>query len=498
MAKTGFDPRKMMELAIEVMRESVREPRRDDKTCPMVGTVLWKADGSVNKACRGELRHGDHAEYTLLERKNRDQKLDGAVLFTTLEPCAPGSRREPKVSCAERIVLARIKELWIGIEDLDPTVDRKGIEYLRDSGVIVHMFDRDLQEIIRQENRDSIAQAAERAAQAAKEKRPRKIVLSSFEEAVPQAAIKEFSGEALERFRSSVNIGDAVDSQPFRRRLAQQGFLKWDGDKFTPTGYGVLVFGREPRNAFPQAGLLGTIHYPDGKEETRDFNAPLILVPVLIEEWLRGKLPQTIDRSRMVRQEVPGFPFELVREAVVNALIHRDYEIAGAKCQLIVSPSTITVRSPGKPPPPITLEQMQTFKAPMLSRNPQLHYVFACVGLAEERGFGLKTFSSLPEKLGLPLPSYTFDDPYLVLTLYRSTEDVTRALPPRVADSLSKDEVAGWQFLASQVTVTSDRYAKHMKLDKRTAQRHFNRFLKLGLLRRVGKGPSTRYEVVRR
>jgi ATP-dependent DNA helicase RecG len=52
--------------------------------------VLWKPDGTVEAAYRGELRDGDHAEYALLERKNRDKKLDGAVLFATLEPCAPG------------------------------------------------------------------------------------------------------------------------------------------------------------------------------------------------------------------------------------------------------------------------------------------------------------------------------------------------------------------------------------------------------------------------
>ena len=124
----GFDPRKLMECAIEVMLRSVAEPRADGKTSPMVGSALWKPDGMVETACRGELREGDHAEFTLLERKNRDRRLDGAVLFTTLEPCAPGSRRHPKLGCAERIVLARIKEVWIGIEDPDPTVDRKGIK----------------------------------------------------------------------------------------------------------------------------------------------------------------------------------------------------------------------------------------------------------------------------------------------------------------------------------------------------------------------------------
>lgn len=121
-----FDPRKLMERAVEVMRQTVGEPRADGKAGPMVGAVLWKPDGIVETACRGELRHGDHAEYTLLERKNHDCRLDGAALFVTLEPCAPGSRRHPKLGCAERIVLARIKEVWVGIEDLTQRWTEKG------------------------------------------------------------------------------------------------------------------------------------------------------------------------------------------------------------------------------------------------------------------------------------------------------------------------------------------------------------------------------------
>ncbi|MBU0878285.1 MAG: hypothetical protein KJ569_03875 [Candidatus Omnitrophica bacterium] len=67
---TKHDIRKFMELAIEVMRQSVFEPRPDGKITPKVGVVLVKKDGTVETAYRGELRHGDHAEFTLLERKN--------------------------------------------------------------------------------------------------------------------------------------------------------------------------------------------------------------------------------------------------------------------------------------------------------------------------------------------------------------------------------------------------------------------------------------------
>ena len=92
------NPRKMMELAIKVMRQSVVETRDDGKQSPLVGAVLVRPDGQTETACRGELREGDHAEYTLLERKHRDARLDGAALFATLEPCAPGARKHPKLS----------------------------------------------------------------------------------------------------------------------------------------------------------------------------------------------------------------------------------------------------------------------------------------------------------------------------------------------------------------------------------------------------------------
>jgi ATP-dependent DNA helicase RecG len=494
--KPKFVPRKLMEMAVDVMKQSVHEPREDGKYGPLVGAVLFKPDGTIETACRGELRHGDHAEYTLLERKNRDSRLDGSSLFATLEPCAPGARNSPKLSCAERIVLARISDVWVGIEDPDPTVDRKGIKYLQDNDVTVHMFDRDLQEIIHDENKAFIAQALERADEL--EKGPKPVILSRFEDPILTTEIKDFSLDALAAYRSGANISAEINSGIFNRRLLQQGLLMEVGGKFTPTGFGLLLFGKEPRIVIPQAGLLGTILYPDGSEETRDFDGPLVLIPSLVENWLRDKLPNVIDRSQMRRQQISVLPFELVREAVVNALIHRDYDVAGGKCQIVVSEDTITIKSPGGPLTPITLEQLQTFNAPMLSRNPGLHYVFARMELAEERGLGLKSLKSRPMELGLPLPKYTFENPYLILTLYRYPESATRVLAPDILQSMSEDEKQSWQFIVTKDSVTSFQLMEQLGYDERKSQRVLKRLIESGFIRRVGKGPATRYEAVSR
>jgi ATP-dependent DNA helicase RecG len=300
--KSKLDPRKMMEMAIDVMRQSVNEPRTDGKASPLVGAVIYKPDETIETACRGELRYGDHAEYTLLERKNRGNKLDGAVLFATLEPCAPNSRNFPKLGCAERIVLARVKEVWVGIEDPDPTVDRKGIKYLQDNGVTVHMFDHDLQDVIRAENKDFIAQALERATVAEEEKKPKTVILSDLENQFAAAAMEDFSHEALEQYRTIARIKEKVGSPRFNRRLSQQGLLKQQNKTFIPTGFGILLFGKEPRTSAQQAGLLGTIHYPEGKEESHDFDGPMVLIPAQVEKWITDKLPNVLDRSRMQHQ----------------------------------------------------------------------------------------------------------------------------------------------------------------------------------------------------
>ena len=225
--------------------------------------------------------------------------------------------------------------------------DRKGIKYLQDSGVTVHMFDRDLQEAIQVANEVFIEQALERAAAAKEEREPKSIVLSPLENAIVTAETKDLSAEALKQYRTVAKISATVGSPAFNRRLVQQGLLKQKNRLSTPTGFGLLLFGREPRTVMPQAGLLGTIHFGDGTEEPKDFDGPQVLAPEQALQWLRDKLPNPIDRSAARRRQANEALFELVREGVVNALVHRDYAIKGAKCQLVVTPDTITVKSPG-------------------------------------------------------------------------------------------------------------------------------------------------------
>jgi ATP-dependent DNA helicase RecG len=485
-----------MELAVDVMNQSTQEPRGDGKASPRVGAVLWNG-GTIDTASRSELRDGDHAEFTLLERKNRSAKLDGAVVFSTLEPCAPGARKHPKLSCAERIVLARIKEVWVGIEDPDPTVDRKGIKYLQDNGVKVHLFDRDLQERILETNRDFIAQAEVRAAVAREGGSKQPASLSEFEAAQRGAGLDDLDPEALKEYRATLDKGTRT-AREFHKRLAQQGLLVEQKGKFVPTGFGTLLFGKAPRILLPQAGLLGTIHYGDGHEEPRDFDGPAVEAPDQAIAWLKDKLPNPITRASAKRKEVRATFYELLREGIVNALVHRDYGIKGAKCQLVASPHKVVVMSPGAPVEPVTMKQLEAFDAPMLSRNPVMHFVFGKMKLAEERGLGLRSMRGRASAAGLPLPAYTYKAPYVVLTMYPDVASVTAdASDNKALAELSEAERAGWAWLVTREKVTAVEYEEAMEVPRRTALNHLKRLTELGLVEKRGAGRTTFYEAVR-
>ncbi len=260
----------MMEKAIDAMRMSIAERRTDGKPSPLVGAVLVRPDGSIEIAARGELREGNHAEFTLLERKCIGEKLDGCILFATLEPCL--NRNHPRRGCARHIVSARIREVYVGIEDDNPAVAGKGIEYLRQHGVTVHMFDRDLQDVILAENKTFFEWARQQIEKPEEEP----IRLSKYEESLPAVELKDLSARALEFYHSKVPVGVAYDSEDFRRLLRQQGILVEVDGATAPSGFGLILFGNDPSLAMPQARLLARAELADGKSSRSEFKDALV------------------------------------------------------------------------------------------------------------------------------------------------------------------------------------------------------------------------------
>jgi len=113
---------------------------------------------------------------------------------------------------------------------------------------------------------------------AEEENQREEIVLSEYEKTSPDVLLADLSTDALKRYHSFLGMEEPAGSPAFHRRLQQQGLLEETDAKWVPTGFGTLLFGKHPRDTIAQAGLLGTIHYTEGKEEVRDFDGPTVLV----------------------------------------------------------------------------------------------------------------------------------------------------------------------------------------------------------------------------
>ena len=282
----------------------------------------------------------------------------------------------------------------------------------------------------------------------------------------------------------------SIESEEFYRLLLQQGLLQRQKDgPLIPTGFGLLLFGTDPRSSFPQAGLMAKAAMPDGRTVSQSFEGPLVLIPNQLESWLERVIPVAIDRSQMVRKGDTLFPLELLREGVINALVHRDYEIEEAKVQLEIHDDYIVIHSPGRPVEPLTLEQMQEFAAPSLSRNPILHFVFNRMKMAEERGFGMKTWRSVSADYDLQPPTYDFEPPNLVLTFSRES----------VASVLTEAEQLAYDWMQRQTEgFTTKEYIAARGGKERSVTRLIARLKELGLVSSTRVGNSYLHETVRR
>ena len=107
----------------------------------------------------------------------------------------------------------------------------------------------------------------------------------------------------------------------------------------------------------------------------------------------------------LYRETLPEYPEPAAREAIVNALAHRDYGLAGATVDITVGDHRIEVRSPGSLPGHIDLENVRTEH---YSRNPRITRVLKTLGVVEEYGEGIERIHREMESRLMEPP--VFDD----------------------------------------------------------------------------------------
>ncbi len=167
---------------------------------------------------------------------------------------------------------------------------------------------------------------------------------------------------------------------------------------------GALLFGRSPKRFVPQSGIRA-VCYPGTEPDyaTRadaDLRGPMVPLGAadgtLVEAGLVEQAWDFVRRNTTPTAHLEGgrridrwdYPESVVREAVVNALVHRDYSIAGTDVFLAIYADRLEIQSPGRLPNTVTLEGMKS--GMRYARNQTLVNVMRDYGYVDARGMGVR------------------------------------------------------------------------------------------------------------
>ncbi len=450
-----------MQLSIEEMRKSKSE--HIDKADPKVGAVLVDKDGAYfDRAHRGELRVGDHGEFTILERKHPSEDLSGFTLYTTLEPCV--KRKFPKKGCYKRCINARLDKVYVGHYDPDPTVASNGVKLLKNAGVEVGFYDKQYEEIIAKENNQFFKEAAKRAEEEkTKEIQP---AIDPIENDLVEFQLHDLSEEAQRTMIDKMGLSYKIGTDGWKGYLSRMKLIKIDEESNTakPTGLGLLLLGKKPEQHFPQARIKFTVRSVGTEPKIEDFNGPLVLLPEKIEQYLGFVFPKGFSsRTSFDRTEKVDVSYSALYEVIMNAMVHRDYSIDGGRIMVDVDDEKVVVSSPGEPI--CSLAQLNSFRAPSFSRNPKIAHIFFEMGLVEERGFGMEELRKV-ESFGLPKPKFSLENGTLITTLHRTVNPAKQ--------KVFKEDMPGLSYLRKHKRLKTSEYVDISGTPERTARRQLN------------------------
>ncbi len=202
---------------------------------------------------------------------------------------------------------------------------------------------------------------------------------------LPRLTLADLDLDALERYLQKTG---QENLQSDRERLLQNWGLLSDGH---PTLAGLVLFGREPQRHLPYA-QINAARFPgnDSSVEPSD------------RKDLTGRLLDVIDEAQRfldlhltTRHEIRGFepeprpelPKEVLREAIVNAVAHRDYTVQGP-VRLFIFDDRIEIHTPGKPPNDVDEDAMRAGMS--VVRNPHIYTRLSDAGLVTGAGTGIK------------------------------------------------------------------------------------------------------------
>lgn len=212
------------------------------------------------------------------------------------------------------------------------------------------------------------------------------------------------------------------------------------------------------------------------------------LLEVRLEVPVAG---ERADLERLQRREVWEYPLDALREAIINALIHRDYAQIG-DIQVRVSENSLDIWSPGGLPDGVSVEDLHRPGHVSRPRNPLLAQVFYYAGLVEQWGTGTTRMITACRAAGLPDPGF-WEEAGGVRVVLRKERFTRERLE---AEGLNHRQVQAMLELRGSGTITNQAYQRLTGASKPTATRDLDNLVKRGLIKRVGEtGRGTRYQL---
>ena len=213
---------------------------------------------------------------------------------------------------------------------------------------------------------------------------------------IPAAHLDDIDFGAVRSFMQAQGLDTEQTPQPARDDDLRNASVTDELDGvLRPTLYGLMVFGRDPQ-AYPHTlSLFVQCAAYGGTDQAAE---------VLSAGEAKGRLADQVHRAMgwfrslgrresyegLRRRDIPRLPEPALREALVNAVIHRNYAISGSQTMLEVFDDRIVVTSPGALPNHMTVEQARSGGAPR-SRNEMMANAMVVAGLMERRGRGWLT-----------------------------------------------------------------------------------------------------------
>lgn len=189
-----------------------------------------------------------------------------------------------------------------------------------------------------------------------------------------------------------------------------------------------------------------------------------------------------IPTGHLQRQETFAYPFPALREAILNAVKHRDYESYQNGISVIIKPRSLEIWNSGALPAGMTPDDLKR-EHHSRPQNPDIAHVFSLRGYVERIGSGAGRMIIWCHNAGLPDPEWRQDSGGVAVIFRKAGETTT--LNDRQKRFLNETR--------GEAACATVEYRQQFSISAQQARNDLADLVKRGYLRRTGAGPTTRY-----